>query len=229
MTWGEPTPRAGNIDDGGIGSRSKSFRRLVPHCGRRGGLTLIELVLAMLLGTLLLVTLMGVLRRSFAETAWSTSSAAGRHSILMLEEQFRRDIIQSRRVRFSTNSIELIGFNHRDPMTLATTHLPARVVYAVRTHEDGSTALFRTQLATGNTGPGINAMSVTPVWNGAAELSVSTNRLGSLDPRDQDRSWGGLVGMSDEQPMPATLRIVLRDAMGASIWNQTIFHHFGDD
>jgi len=115
-----------------------------PHCHRHSQLsrrfrpirnsafTLIEMMVALLLGTILLVAIGSVLRRVFSDWQSIRQESSQGMGLLELREQISRDLTNARRVRISENRIELEGFLYRDPNTMSPTQRLATVVYEIR-------------------------------------------------------------------------------------------------
>ncbi|MEQ1824849.1 MAG: prepilin-type N-terminal cleavage/methylation domain-containing protein [Pirellula sp.] len=180
---------------------------------RRRGFTLIEMVVALLLGALLFAVMTSVLRRSFAEIkASQTDPSIGK--IPMLLEQLSRDITNARQIRVGVNRFELIGFIHRDPSTLIATHRPARVLYEIR-RRGSQSLLVRVQSA-----GAIFAETMTePVYAGVFAMSLSSDQVGALTEYDT-------IGLSESDraaltanivTVPSILRLTLLDQQGRSI------------
>jgi len=185
--------------------------------------TLIELVVALLLGTLLLITLMGVLRHSFSVVGTSLSDEPLTMRRDVLIEQLRRDLTNARRMQVGINRFELAGFIHRDPATLIATHRPARVLYEVRKNGRLS-ILFRTQTDEALALTSQSGQLVEPVFLGAGDLVVSTNRIGAFS--DADQIGLGIQGKSNASAarrleVPGSVQVVLTDQRGRTVINQT--------
>ena len=177
----------------------------------RSAFTLIEIIVALVLGTLLLATLMGVLRRSFSEIGNATRNDPSVARLGLLVEQFRRDLTNARGMVVGNNRFELVGFGHRDPMTLIATLRPARVIYEIR--QDGMQSLLvRIQTddsrdATMSTGP-----FVEPVYFGAKNMVVSSNQVSAFSNSDRG---------SRQSAVPSSVQIVILDHAGRTILDHT--------
>ena len=68
--------------------------------------TLVEMIVALVLGTLLLATLMGVLRRSFFEIATSRQVDPSVHRMGLLADQLRRDLTNARSISVGNKRFE---------------------------------------------------------------------------------------------------------------------------
>jgi prepilin-type N-terminal cleavage/methylation domain-containing protein len=189
---------------------------------RKDAFTLIELVVALVLGTLIMTTLMGVLRRSFNEFG-----AAATDDLIVLRnewlvEQLRRDLSNARQMQVGMNRFELSGFVHRDPTTLISTHRPARVLYEIRSVEKLS-VLFRIQTDSALTMTSQGGQLTEAIFIGAGTLQVSTNQIGAFSEADTiglgEKALLNL--MNQRNAVPSSVQIVLLDQRGRTIINQT--------
>jgi len=185
--------------------------------------TLIELVVAIALGTLLLTTLMGVLRRSFAEIRVAASDDPSKLGRVLLAEQLRRDLTNARRMTVGNNRFELEGFIHRDPVTLIATHRPAHVIYEVRQSE-GQSLLVRIQSA-GRRGIRIRSNQfVESVYAGVANMLVSSNQASVMATEAETIGLGpdAKSKLSERRAtVPSSVKVLLIDLRGGTILDQT--------
>ena len=192
---------------------------------RKIAFTLVEMIVALVLGTLLLATLMGVLRRSFSEIVSSTRDDSNFNRMTLLVDQLRRDMSNARRILVGDNRFELVGFGHRDPLTLVATLRPARVVYEIR--KDGMRSiLVRVQIEDSRGLPSTSVPFVEPVYVGAANLLLTSNEARAFSPLD---SMGFEVAVQSSQTgqrdaVPSSVQIVILDQRGGTILDQTFTH-----
>lgn len=180
------------------------------------------MVVALVLGTILLATLMGVLRRSFSEIAFAIQDDPSIQRTGLLADQLRRDLANARRMRVGSNRFELVGFGHRDPRTLVATLRPARVIYEIR--QDGKRSLLaRIQIEDGKGTASFSSPFVEPVHFGAATMMVSTNevrgfsQLGEMAQQAAELSSNASRGGS----VPSSIQIAIADQRGRMIFDQT--------
>jgi len=192
------------------------------RAGDVGGFTLLELLISLVLGALLLGALAGVLRRSFAEIAIAHSDDPSVAHLSLLIEQFDRDMTNARYMRVGNNRLELVGFIHRDPITLIATHRTARVVYEVRRNGRQS-MLVRIQRDDSRVQLTQDGTLVEPVYAGVGRLLVSSNQVGALSETDT-------IGLSSEDrasivrqrdAVPSSVQIVMLDPRGRTLFNHT--------
>ncbi len=187
--------------------------------------TLVEMIVALVLGTLLLATLMGVLRRSFVEISTTRQDDPSIHRMGLLADQLRRDLSNARNISVGNNRFELLGFGHRDPQTLTATLRPARVSYEIR--QDGKRSLLvrvQSDIAGGMASSGIPF--IEPVYFGAAKLLLTSNEVKGFPKLDE-------VGTNVLQEstiarnrwaVPSSVQIVILDQRDRLILDQTFTH-----
>ncbi len=178
---------------------------------RKRAFTLIEILIALVLGTLLLATLMGVLRRSFSEIGNSTQTdpSIARHGLMV--EQFGRDIANARSMIVGNNRVEFVGFGHRDPATLIATLRPARIIYEIR--QDGlKSLLVRIQTEDSPDLPMSTEPFVEPVYVGAKTMIVSSNQVNVFSAAER---------IHRPSRVPSSVQIVILDQGDRTILDQT--------
>jgi prepilin-type N-terminal cleavage/methylation domain-containing protein len=173
--------------------------------------TLIEMVVALVLGTLLMAAITHVMQRCFADIRFSMNEDPRFARVSMMVEQLRHDITNARQIRVGDNRFELIGFIHREPNTLTPTHRQARVQYAVRT--DGkNTLLVRTQTVDA-ANEALSESFSEPVFIGVASMLVSSDQVGGLTELDlmglnaDDRNRR----IANRNAVPTSLRLLMLD------------------
>ncbi len=192
----------------------------------RPAMTLIELVVALALGALMMVVLLDVMRRAFAEINFDERSMPLAQSLTPVVEQLRRDCLESRQMRLLPTGVEFSGFCERDPVTMIATHRTARVVYEIRptaTHD----VLVRIQSSGQPVANLESSLYTEPVIVGVSRLLVSSNQVGALFEAE---SLGGRSGSpaANEDQMPSNLRIVMLDRLGRVVIDQTILRPGSD-
>ncbi len=190
------------------------------HCN--SAFTLVEMIVALVLGTLLLATLMGVLRRSFSEVANSMRDDPNFNRMGLLVDQLRRDMSNARSIFVGENRLELVGFGHRDPRTLVATLRPARVIYEIR-KEGMRSILARVQIEDSRGLPSNSAPFVEPVYVGAANLLLTSNEVRAFSPADEKRFEAAVQSGPPtlRDAVPSSVQIVILDQRGTTILDQT--------
>lgn len=198
--------------------------RLDVYGHKKRAFTLIEVIVALVLGTLLLAALMGVLRRSFAEIGVATRDDPSVARLGLLVEQLRRDLTNARKMYVGNNRFELAGFIHRDPWTLIATLRPARVIYEIRQNRTQS-LLVRVQT---DDARGIQSSAepfTEPVYLGAMNMFVSSNEVHAFS--DLDKIGLNSVDQSNllnrRDAVPSSVQIVILDQHGRTILDHSFW------
>jgi len=189
---------------------------------RKRAFTLVEMIIAIVLGTLLLASLMGVLRRSFSELAVATQDDPRVSRKGLLVDQLRRDMSNARSISVGNNRFELMGFGHRDPLTLVSTLLPARVIYEIRRHKKQS-MLVRVQIADTPGRPFVAVPFTEAVYVGADNLVLTSNEVrafSKLDLIGSDNAEKSRIARQQDN-VPSSVQIVILDQRGRTLLDQT--------
>jgi prepilin-type N-terminal cleavage/methylation domain-containing protein len=205
----------------------------------RTAFTLVELLVAIVLGSILMGTLMGVLRRSFSEITVATRDDPSLTRNVLLLEQLRRDFSNARRLQIGIDRFELEGFIHRDPDTLIATQRPARVTYQIRRDRNQS-LLVRSQIESNQSGPLPPGTFTGPfteaVFAGAQHMLVSSNQVGisseslsqndrkSFDDADNIGAYSSSLSsnlVTRSNTVPSLVRVVLVDRRNRTIFDQS--------
>ena len=171
----------------------------------RGGLTLIELLVAGILTTLLMGSVLMLLRVTYADAALLSAETATPPTLLA--EQIARDLTNSRGVRIAPGRVSLAGFvgTRRRMPTLQR----GRVTYSVRRF--GSAAcLVRTEQSGG------------PVVQEVAWVGVGSFRVIDLAPADADELTRRDPDAAGLPPTPRLMQVVLTDDRGGVLINERI-------
>ena len=193
------------------------------NVNRRCAFTLIEIIVALVLGTLLLATLMGVLRRSFSEIGVATRDDPGVARLGLLVEQLRRDLTNARKMYVGNNRFELVGFIHRDPSTLIATLRSARVIYEIR--QNGTQSLL-VRVQTDDARGILSSESFTEaVYLGAINMLVSSNEVRAFSEADKLglSSVNSASLLNRRDAVPSSVQIVILDQRGRTILDQTFW------
>lgn len=198
----------------------------------RSAFTLIELLIAVVLGAMLMAAVVTTMRLTIRHRTQLESIAPQLSSSAALLDQLRRDVTNAQTFAAAPNSLWLTGNLARDPDTGNAMHQPAMVQYRI-TSLAGRPALIRAQANAGATIT--RRIDVQPAWIDAAMLVVTSTSMdfGSATnlADDDDPLLGGDDGaltppsVGNVKSVPANLRIRLLDARGRSILDETIVHH----
>ena len=171
----------------------------------RRGLTLIELLVAGILTTLLMGCVLMLLRVTYADAARLSAKTSTPPTVLA--EQIARDLTNSRGVRIAPGRVVLAGFvgTRRRMPTLQR----SRVTYLVR--QIGSTAcLVRAEQSGGSTTQEV-------AWIGVGSFQVI-----DLAPADVDELAQRDPDAAGLPPTPRLMQVVLTDDHGGVLINERI-------
>ena len=184
--------------------------------------TLVEMIVAMVLGTLLLVALTGVMRRCFSEIANTSKADPGNSRSGAMIEQFRRDLTNARQIAQGPNHFELTGFIHRDPLTLTGTMRAARVRYEIRRVGQQS-MLVRVQTEDHQGLYSAKNPLIETVHIGAQNMVLATNEVRPIPQLDQlgstVASRAGIFANSNS--IPSSVQILITDSRGSMVLDHT--------
>jgi prepilin-type N-terminal cleavage/methylation domain-containing protein len=184
------------------------------------GFTFVEMIVALVLGTLLLTTLLGVMRRCFVDLANVMRGDLSAEGTRGLIEQLRRDLSNARSISQGSNRFELVGFIHRDPENLVGTMRSAKVRYEIR--QSGRLSVLVRVQTEENTGSfQTQQPMIETVHVGAHKLFLSTNEVRLLPQLDRVGSKTDRVRSLSVSSIPNALQVVLIDMHGKTIVNHT--------
>ncbi|MEM1068734.1 MAG: hypothetical protein AAGG48_03260 [Planctomycetota bacterium] len=175
----------------------------------RSGLTLIELVAAMVLAAMMMVGLMNIVWSASRDLRQVDSDAASDFPTTLLIEQIRVDLQNARGMQWNAVSVMLHGFVSRDASTRLPLLTEGRVIYRVVATESGS-ALIREQ----------NGQMRDVMWMGVGRILVD-----SLEQTDPEDSLAPLPEAGGLAAVPSKFRITLTDPRGRILWREVIHHH----
>lgn len=177
----------------------------------RRALTLIEMVVALVLGALLLGVMTSAIRRSLIEVKASAVDPYPIHATLLLE-QLGRDLANARKIAVGSNRLELMGFLHRDPQSLISTLRPAWVRYEIR-RNGPRYLLVRVQSIVAN---GVVLESISEaVAAHIRSMEISTDIVGALTEADGlGKKTSAEKIFTNRSTIPASVRIVLTHVQG---------------
>lgn len=183
------------------------------HIGKpagRRGFTLIEMLAATVVMSMLLIALANISRSSARQAQRADALRVQYPSTAIVADQITRDIRNADGYSEASGGITLFGAISTHPSTGYGTHRIAVVTYAVRDVR-GVPVLFRTEQQPS----GVGHQRI--VWMETGGLSVSSS--GPTVPDADPNRTGGLT------PLPATLNVELSNSNGDAIWSQRIRHH----
>ncbi len=177
----------------------------------RGGFTLVEMLAATIVISMLLTALVSISRASARQAKQANDLRLKFPSTTIVADQITRDVRNADGYAAVDGGVVLFGAISSDPATGNCTHQIARVTYAVR-NVRGEKVLVRTEEQSRR--PGHQRI----VWIGTGGLSLSP--VGSVDNEEVDLHLTG--GLS---PMPTAFRLELSGPDGDAIWSQRVRHH----
>lgn len=177
----------------------------------RSGFTLVEMLAATIVISMLLTALVSISRASARQAKQANDLRLKFPSTAIAADQITRDVRNADGYAAVDGGVVLFGAISSDPATGNGTHQIARVTYAVQ-NVRGAKVLVRTEQQPRR--PGHQRI----VWIGTSGLSISP--VGLVDNEDVDLNRTG--GLS---PMSAAFRLELSGSDGDPIWSQRIRHH----
>ncbi|MEM6468519.1 MAG: prepilin-type N-terminal cleavage/methylation domain-containing protein [Planctomycetota bacterium] len=175
-----------------------SFRSMRSWSSGRQALTLIELIVALVLASLLMAALLRITTDIARETRQLQTERTDWGAAGLLEERMRLDLLNARGIRTGQNSMTLSGF-------VRPQHVPSVIRYECFRRGDQSLLLRSVG--------GVNELC----WIGCSSLLVES--LEDADPETQSSAAAGLP------PVPSALRFVLLDENGQAIVSARVDHH----
>jgi prepilin-type N-terminal cleavage/methylation domain-containing protein len=190
----------------------------------RRAFTLIEMVVALVLGTLLMAAITSALRRSLIELKAHVEDPQPAHATLLIE-QFGRDLANARQLAQGPNRLDLVGFIHRDPRSMIATLRPAHVRYEIR-RRGSCNLLVRIQSVVVNgvvmessTEPVAAQVQTLAVSSDIVGAMIEADRLGQSNPELPTNFYGNRI--------PASVRVVLIHERGHTVMDHT-YRRLGD-
>jgi prepilin-type N-terminal cleavage/methylation domain-containing protein len=177
----------------------------------RSGFTLVEMLAATIVISMLLTALVSISRASARQAKQANDLRLKFPSTAIVADQITRDVRNADGYAAVDGGVILFGAISSDPATGNGTHQIARVTYAVRDVQ-GQQVLVRTEEQPRR--PGHQRI----VWIGTSGLSISP--VGSVDNEEVDLNLTG--GLS---PMSMAFRVELSGSDGNAIWSQRVRHH----
>jgi hypothetical protein len=215
------------------GQQQKDRRLRYPLCCRLPsavcrlhGITLIEIVVALVLSVLLLTTTAGVIK-SMQERK---NAFADRLDVqpwrLELAERLHDDMLRSREMRIGARSLELLGFSGHDPTTGEAMSIPVHVRWVLK-KEDGYDILIRIETPQG----GLEELTTPPrselIAVGVTSFSIGSFSVFENESRDEMRTIEASTWRNDEMghwiTMPRVLRLLIHGPDNIVLVNELIY------
>ena len=190
------------------------------------GLTLIEIVVALALSTLLLVTTAGVLQSMQQKKKVFADRLEVQPWRIELAERLREDLLQSREMRIGSRSLELRGFCGHDPSTGEATQTPVHVRWVLK-KEEPYDILIRVERPHGVP----EEFSVTPRFDlmavGVTQFSIGTFS-GLENEADEEMQTISASAWNDDEPghwstMPRVFRLLVHGQDNTVLVNELIY------
>lgn len=192
------------------------------------GVTLIELVVALTLSVLLVITTSGVIKSMTQKKKVFADQMNIQTWRLELAERLRNDLCQSKEMRIGTKTLELIGFCGHDRVTGEPSQTPVYVLWQLK-NEDGYRVLIRTEKPHG----GMEELTVTPKTELTA-IGVTTISVGTFTGREQEEKSEMLTLTATEQrdrnnesgdwtTIPKVLKLIVSGTKNEILINELIF------
>lgn len=180
----------------------------VQHCPHRTGFTLIELIAASVLASMMMVVLMAVVWSASRDLTRIQADQTSDFPTTVMIDRIRADLRNARGMIATSQSLILHGFVARSPLNGQSDGTEGRVTYQIVT-SGGRSKLVRAE-----------GDQQKVVWVGASQWTVES--LETSDPEDSLLALpeaGGLPGI------PSAFRITLRDETNRVLWREVIHHH----
>lgn len=184
-------------------------RTRVDQVSSRSGFTLVELVAASLVMSMLLMVLVSVTRSGDRQSRRARALQRSHPSVSILKDQIVRDVRNADGMRITAAGVELFGALATDPGTGAGTHQPAYVAYVVR-----SAGSRRVLMRTERTPRGAERSQLAWMDCGGLQLSAA----------------GSFVSVTAAvsgslPPIPEVVTVELFNSEGQAILQERIRHH----
>lgn len=189
--------------------------------GMPSGLTLLEMVAAMVLMTMLFAAMTSLLR-CFADQERAVHEMSDAYpATQQLEELLRRDLTNARFVRQDENGLVLMGTMGLDRVTRQATGRRAEVTYRIA-RIDNRPWLLRSEIQLDETSS--RRKHQEPVWQGAAGIELIATRDTILDETEAPTPQS-VPGM---RPMPTRMQLIVRGPDGRPLVDMSVVHHWED-
>lgn len=187
----------------------------------RSAFTLLEMVAAMVLMTILFAALTSLLR-SFADQGRSLDRFAENNPpTQQLADLLRRDLIHARLVRSDQRSLTLVGNLAQDWTTRLHTGQRAEITYRIDTIA-GEPWLIRREVH-------LDAVSTQqsreePLWRGANGIDlIAASEIGMGEGNETSANFPGMSAM------PARLQLIMRRDNSKPLIQLNVVHHWEDN
>lgn len=193
----------------------------------RNGFTLLEMVAAMVLMTILFAAITSLLR-SFAEQERTLDQlASASPPTQLLADLVRRDLTNARFVHNDSKSLKLVGNLGQDAATKMSTGRLAEVTYRIERIQNHPWLVRREVSLDVASGPG----RAEPIWRGATSIKFTA----TMEPEYEETSIPAIniprglpsqpTGMT---PMPARVRFMVESEQEKPLVDLHVLHHWED-
>jgi prepilin-type N-terminal cleavage/methylation domain-containing protein len=192
------------------------------------GVTLIELIVALALSVLLVITTSGVIKSMTQKKKVFADRLELQPWRLELAARLRDDLCQSKEMRIGTKTLELIGFCGHDRVTGEPSQTPVHILWQLK-NDDGYHVLIRTE----KPHSGMEELTVTPKTELTA-IGITAISVGTFTGREQEEKSEMLTLTATEQSnhdnelgdwttIPKVLKLVVFDTKNKILINELIF------
>jgi prepilin-type N-terminal cleavage/methylation domain-containing protein len=192
------------------------------------GVTLIELIVALVLSVLLITTTSGVIKSMTQKKKVFADCPELQSWRLELAARLRYDLCRSKEMRIGAKSLELIGFCGHDRITGEPSQTPVYVLWQLK-KEYGYNVLIRTEKPHGN----MDELAITPKSELTA-IDITTIAIGTFTGHEQDEKTEMFKLNATEQhnnnnesddwaTVPKVLKLIIYGTKNEILVNELIF------
>jgi len=194
--------------------------------GKKKGLTLIELVVALALSSLLLVTTAGVIKSMHEKKKVFADQLDVQPWRVELAERLRDDLLRSKEMRIGPRSLELLGFSGHDPVTGEPNLVPVQVRWTLK-KEGAYEILTRTETPHGGLEDFLARPRTELIAVGVVNFSIGSFTGLENEQRSERRTItasGRLMdGPGEWVTMPKALTLVVHGPKNTVLVNELIY------
>lgn len=183
---------------------------------RSRALTLLEMIVALVLATLLMMALTGLMRSVSQASQTAAKPQPSSRALLRLRQQLQRDCLNARFYQASDKQLRLLGFLGTDGTTGRASWQWAEVTWQIVERQE-TQLLIRHEQTLRQTPP---RRRIDPMWSGVGSLQVV-----SYDDAEEDTENGGASHPSGMKPAGSLFMVSFFDRQGQLILEETVFHH----
>jgi Asp-tRNA(Asn)/Glu-tRNA(Gln) amidotransferase C subunit len=190
------------------------------------GITLIEIVVALALSVLLLVTTAGVIKSMQQKKKVFADRLDVQAWRIELAERLREDFLRSKEIRIGTNSLEFLGLSGTDPQSHEFTHALVHVRWLLK-KEDGYDILLRIETPHGSLEELLVKPRVKPMAVGITDISIGTFTGLETETNDEVYTIAASRYREDEPghwtTMPKVLRLIVHGEKNMVLVDELIY------